>query len=128
MDASDDTSVVGSEAQKPSNGARSPQSEDRRKDGKDMLMYEAPKQEEKCPLAKRRNNEIGASSKSQPSEEQQQEENTMITFLKKMLEEKGEQMRGMRATIEALNERLGKMQETLDRMERQQPGTTQEEI
>ena len=37
-----------------------------------------------------------------------------------MLEEKDEQMKGMRNTIDALNERMGKMQATLDRMERQQ--------
>ena len=37
-----------------------------------------------------------------------------------MLGEEDEQMKGMRNTIEALNERLGKLQATLDRMERQQ--------
>ena len=38
----------------------------------------------------------------------------------KLIEETGDQMNSMPRTIDTLNERLGNMQETLDRMERQQ--------
>ena len=42
-----------------------------------------------------------------------------------MPEEKDEQMRCMRKAIDTLNDRLEKVQETLDRMERQQPAAEQ---
>ena len=45
-----------------------------------------------------------------------------------MLEEKDEQMNCMRKTIDALNVRLVKMQETLDRMERKQQSAEQENL
>ena len=118
MDASDDISVDDNETQKPDTKTKLSHTEEEKKDGRDILMQEEPEQEESSPSAKRRNNVTGGPSKSQPMEEKQPEENATVAFLKKMLEQKDEQMRGMQATIEALNERLGKMQETLDRMER----------
>ena len=45
-----------------------------------------------------------------------------------MLEEKEETMRGMQRTIDTLNDRLEKMQATLDRMERQQTSVEQENL
>ena len=77
---------------------------------------------------KRRNTEIGTSPIADPPKEQQQDGDSIISFLKKMLEEKDEQMRGMRNTIDMLNERLEKMHQTLDRMERQQPVAEQENL
>ena len=90
-------------------------------------MKEAIAIEDRRQPAKRRNNEIEGRSSEDPPKEQKQNED-LIVFLKTMLEEKDEQMKGMRETIDALNERLGKMQDTMDRMESQQQKAEQENL
>ena len=112
--------------QKPRSGESKPSHEGGQAQGyKDVLMKENV--EDRRQPAKRRNNEIEGGPSEDPPKEQQQNED-LIAFLLKMLEQKDEQMKGMRKTIDALNERLGEMQETLDRMERQQPIAEQENL
>ena len=76
---------------------------------------------------KRRINEIGKAVETDPPKDQH-EDSSLVPFLDKMLEEKEEAMRGMQRTIDMLNERLEKMQATLDRMERQQASAEQENL
>ena len=95
---------------------------------KDALMIDTDAVEQRREPNKRRNTEIDASTKADPPKSQQQDEDSIIPFLKKMLEEKDEQMKGMRKTIDMLNARLEQMQLTLDRMERLQQSTEQENL
>ena len=91
-------------------------------------MSDAPKAQEQRQSAKRRNNESGASSNIESSRDKQQPGDGLVPFLERMLGGKEEQMKNMQRTIDTLNERLGKMQETSDRMERQQPNAEQENV
>ena len=128
LDADEDAGTEG-DKQRPKNGEGKPSNEGggQAQGYKDVLMNEANVVEERRQPAKRRNNEMVSSPGEDPSKEQQQDEG-IVTFLKQMLEEKDEQMKGIRKTIDALNDRLAKMQETLDRMERQQPVAEQENL
>ena len=99
-------------------------------DGKDVLMTQmAPSRshEDNKQPGKRRINEIGKAVETDLPKDQH-EDSSLVPFLKKMLEEKEEAMRGMQRTIDMLNERLTKMQATLDRMERQQTSAEQENL
>ena len=117
LDAGEDANLEGVQ-QKPKSGESKPSHEGGQAQAyKEVLMEENV--EDRRQPAKRRSNEIEGGTSEDPPKEQQPNED-IIAFLKKMLKEKDEQMKGMRNTIDALNERLRKMQATLDRMERQQ--------
>ena len=96
--------------------------------GKDIQMVAATiVAESDAKPTKRRINELGKAADDDPPKGQKEEE-SLVPFLKEMLREKTEQMKAMQKTIDVFNERLEKMQATLDRMERQQPREEQENL